>query len=251
LPVQEQLRALFSLDQQIRGLRSRVDAAGRRLSVHRSRLEQQQRQSQELADQIKHAKTASAALANDAAGLDERIEKIRQTMANVRSNKEYSALLVEVNTLKADRSGMEDQELEHLTRIEELEARAGEIDAKVADQQKLVDQAEAEVTEGKAEIADQLTNLEQERDAAAEPIADDTLTLYRKLADDNDGEALAEIEEQDRRRMEYTCGACFMSLPIQTVNAALTSTDQPVVCPSCGRILYVADSLKEALVPNK
>ncbi len=50
--------------------------------------------------------------------------------------------------------------------------------------------------------------------------------------------------------MEYTCGACFMSLPIQVVNATLTSKDKPVVCSSCDRILYATKELKEALVPK-
>ena len=64
------------------------------------------------------------------------------------------------------------------------------------------------------------------------------------------GYALAEIEEQDRRRMEYTCGACFMSLPIQVVNATLTAQDKPVTCSSCGRILFAKAELKEALIPK-
>jgi predicted nucleic acid-binding Zn-ribbon protein len=250
LSVQDQLRELFTLDQQVRGLRSRVDAATRRLQAQRNKLEQRQRQAAEIADELKHAKASNDALANDAAGVEARIEKVRQTMSGVRSNKEYSALLVEVNTLKVEKAKFEDQQLEAMTRVEELQARLDELQTKVAEQQKLVDGAEKEVTEGEAEISGQLETLEKERDAAAEPIDAETLTLYRKLAADFEGEALAEVEEQDRRRMEYTCGACFMSLPIQTVNAALTATQKPVICSNCDRILYVSPELKDALVPK-
>ena len=250
MPVQDQLRALYTLDQQIRGLRSRVDAATRRLGVQQSRLDQQQRQAGELHDQLQHARAAAANLSNDNQTLDERIEKLRKTMANVRSNKEYSALLVEVNTLKVQKDKLESQELEQMSRVEELEGRHAETDQKAQEQQRLVESAQQEVDEGQAEIADQLEALEKERDEAADPIEPDTLALYRKLADDYEGEALAEIEEQDRRRMEYTCGACFMSLPIQVVNATLTSKDKPVTCSSCNRILYATNELKEALVPK-
>ena len=251
MSVQDQLRALFTLDQQIRGLRSRVDAATRRLAVQQSRLEQQQQQTSELHDQLQHARAAAADQANDNQTLSDRIEKIRKTMANVRSNKEYSALLVEVNTLKIQKDKLETQELEQMARVEELEARHAEMQQKAQEQQQLVDTAQQEVQEGQSEIADQLEALEKERDAAADPIDPETLARYRKLADDYEGEALAEIEEQDRRRMEYTCGACFMSLPIQVVNATLTSKDKPVTCSSCNRILYATNELKEALVPNK
>lgn len=250
MSVQEQLRQLFLLDQQVRGLRSRVDTASRRLTAQQAKLDQYQRQQSELNDQLKHAKAIAANLASDALASEQRIEKVRQTMTTVRSNKEYSALLVEVNTLKVDQEKIQETELEQMTKVEELEGRAQEISDKVDEQQRLVDLAQKEVTEGEAEIADQLGELVKERDAAAEPIDDETLTLYRKLNDDYDGEALAEIEEQDRRRMEYTCGACFMSLPIQVVNAALTSNNKPVVCSSCQRILYVDRELKEALIPK-
>ncbi|MEM8737161.1 MAG: C4-type zinc ribbon domain-containing protein [Planctomycetota bacterium] len=250
MSVQEKLQELYLLDQQIRGLRSRVDAASRRQNAQRGKLDQLQRQEAELHEQLLTAKASAANLTTDAAAVEERIEKIRQVMTNVRSNKEYSALLVEVNTLKLHKTKIEDQELEHLSRVEDLQARTDEVAGKTAEQSKLVELAQKEVDSASAEIADQLGDLEKQRDEAAEPLEPDVLTLYRRLFDDYDGEALGEVEEQDRRRMEYTCGACFMSLPIQVVNAALTSKDKPVTCANCGRILYVSSQLKEALVPK-
>ncbi len=250
MSVQEQLRELFLVDQQVRGLRSRVDAAARRLAVQQTRLGQYQRQFAEVGTQLKQARASAAHLEADAANVEGRIEKIRQTMAGVRNNKEYSALLVEVNTLKLDKAKIEDQALEHLGRVDELNGQAEEIGAKVAEQTRIVDLAQKEVDEGQGEIAEQLGALTRQREAAAEPIDPQALAMYQKLAKDYEGEALAEVEEQDRRRREYTCGACFMSLPIQVVNAALTATDKPVACSNCQRILFVSAELKDALVPK-
>ncbi len=148
MSVQDQLRALFVLDQQIRGLRSRVDAASRRLGVQQTRLEQLQRQASELHDQLQHAKAGASSLATDSKTLEARIEKIRGTMSNVRSNKEYSALLVEVNTLKGQKDKLETQELEQMSKVEEIEARHAEIDHKAKEQAKLVANAEREVERG-------------------------------------------------------------------------------------------------------
>ena len=250
MSVQDQLTQLYRFDQQIRGLRSRVDSATRRLAAQRAKLDQYQRQASELHDQLLQAKATAANLASDAQATQDRVEKVRQTMATVRSNKEYSALLVEVNTLKIEQEKIQDKELEQMVRVEEIEGRHKEVQDKASEQGRLVDLAQNEVKEGEAEIADQLEELEKQRDAAADPIDAETLSTYRKLIDDYEGEALAEVEEQDRRRMEYTCGACFMSLPIQVVNAALTTRDKPVVCPSCQRILTVNRELKEALIPK-
>ncbi len=250
MSLQDQLQELFALDRQIRSLRSRVDATTRRRDAQATKLQQFERQAAEVADRLKHAKADAADQENDASAVSSRIDKVRATMTTVRSNKEYSALLVEVNTLKLDQAKHEDAALEHMTKIEEFTAKAEEVAAKVDEQRKLVEHSEKELSDASAEISGQLGELEKERDAAAEPIDAETLTLYRKLYADYDGEALAEIEEQDRKRMEYTCGECYMALPIQVVNATLTATTRPVACPSCDRILYVKKELKEGLVPK-
>lgn len=251
MSVQDQLRTLYSVDRQLQALRSRVDAATRRLTATQTRLEQHERQQAELSDQLKAAQAKVSTQENEAASVEARIEQLRQTMSTVRSNKEYSALLVEVNTQKAEKAKYEDAALNEMTEVEELQSRLAVLSTKTDEQRVLVDGAQKEVTEGESEISEQLSELQTQRDAAATPIADDTMGLYTKLIDEFDGEALAEIEEQDRRRMEYTCGACFMSLPIQVVNATLTASITPVQCSSCQRILHASPELIEALLPKE
>ncbi len=251
MSVQDQLRTLYTVDRQLQALRSRVDAAARRLAATQTRLEQHERQHGELADQLKTAQAKVATQENEAASVEARIEQLRQTMSTVRSNKEYSALLVEVNTQKAEKAKHEDATLSEMGDVEELQLRLKLLATKTDEQRALVEGAQKEVTEGESEISDQLSELQTQRDAAAAPISQETLDLYTKLIDEFDGEALGEIEEQDRRRMEYTCGACFMSLPIQVVNATLTATDRPVQCSSCQRILHASPDLIDALLPKE
>ena len=251
MSVQDQLRSLYTVDRQLQALRSRVDAAARRLAATQTRLDQHERQQAELADQLKTAQARVATQENEAATVEARVEKLRETMSTVRSNKEYSALLVEVNVQKAEKAKYEDAALSEMTEVEDLQSRLSVLSGKTDEQRKLVELAQAEVTEGESQISDQLTELQKERDDAAAPITEGTMNLYAKLIDEFDGEALGEIEEQDRRRMEYTCGACFMSLPIQVVNATLTATETPVQCSSCQRILHASPELIEALSPKE
>ncbi len=251
MSVQDQLRTLYTVDRQLQALRSRVDAAARRLAATQTRLDQHERQQAELTEQLKTAQAKVATQENEAASVEARIEQLRQTMSTVRSNKEYSALLVEVNTQKAEKSKYEDAALSEMTQVDDLQARLKLLSAKTDEQRTIVEGAQKEVAEGESEISDQLTELQKERDAAVAPIDEGTLGLYTKLIAEFDGEALGEIEEQDRRRMEYTCGACFMSLPIQVVNATLTAAVTPVQCSSCQRILHASPDLIEALSPKE
>lgn len=251
MSLQENLKDLFQRDQHVRGLRSRQDAAGRRRNAQQKKLDQLSQQHAELAEELKRSQAHAATLEQDAAGVEARMDKLREQMNAVKTNKEYSALLVEVNTLKIEKGKTEEIALEQMTRIEEMQARTTALHAKVQEQQKLVELATREVEEAQAEVGDQLAQVTAERDAAAERIPGDVLKLYRKLNDDTEGEALCVIEEQDRKRREYTCGGCFVALPVQFVNATISKPDELTQCPYCDRILHVSEELRTGLASPK
>lgn len=251
MPLQDQLYNYFELDQRVRAMRSRLDAATRRRDAQQRKLDQLKQAAAELDQQLKTAKAHAATLENEANAIDTRINAQRDKMNSATSNKEYSALLVEVNTLKADKSKLDDEQLESMSKADALGAEMQELDAKVEAQDKLVTNATKEVEEAKTEVGDKLKELETERDAAGDPLSDDIRKTFDRLAHTYDGEAMAEISEQDRRRMEYTCGGCFTLLPVESVNALITKTDQLTTCGTCNRILYVSAELRESLAASK
>ena len=247
LTLQEQLRELYRLDQQVRGLRSRLDAAERRQQAQQQRLAQLQQQHEELAGQLRHHRAHAHQLEQDANGLEEKIKSLRQRMNTARSNKEYSATLVEVNTLKERKGKLEDQALERMGEIEALQERVTELEQKIADQQKLVAGAARDVESARQEVGERLEQATTERDAAAQQVPPQARSIFDRLSFSYEGEALAEVHEQDRRRMEYTCEGCYMSLPIERVNALLSQPNELVTCSNCGRILYMDQQLRSAI----
>lgn len=251
MTLQANLEELAARDSRLSALRSRLDAGLRRQKAQQNRLDQLQQQHDELADQVKHAKAHAGTLEQEAKSAEDRTDKLREQMNSVKTNKEYSALLVEVNTLKAEQGRLEELVLEQMEKIEERQVELTDLQSKVADQQKLVDMATSEVKEAESEVGDQLTEVTAERDEAAKLIPDDVLAMYRKLLDDHDGEAVCGVEEQNKRRMEYTCDGCYMALPIEKVNAAISKPDEVTPCNSCGRILIVPAEIREGLSPSK
>lgn len=250
MALQDQLKQLFSLESRVRGMRARLDSATRRRDAQQRKLGQLQQQVAELADELKRMQAHAATLENDSQATDKRITELRDRMNAVTSNKEYSALLVEVNTLKTAKSKQDDEALEQMERIEEAQLRLAELQDRVAQQQKLLEAAEAEVDAARDAVGDQLETATAERDRAAEDIPPDALALFRKLADEHDGEAVAVIEEQNRRRMEYICGGCFIQLPVEHVNALMSRPDELTTCPNCRRILLIDQELRTALAPK-
>ncbi len=248
MAIHDQLHSFHLLDQQLRGLRSRLDAAMKLLATQQSRVNQATTQYNELNDQLSKAQVAANALEGQARDADTRVARLREQMNAVRSNKEYQALLVEVNTLKLDKSKIEDQALEHLGKVEELKTRLAEVQTKIDEHSRMVAAAQNQVASARAEVGQQLNEVTSQRQAAAAALPPDVLALYERVSRENDGEAMANIIEEDRRRMEYTCGGCYMGLPRECINALMRGRDTVVTCTNCGRILYLDDAFKSSMV---
>jgi len=245
------LYQLFLLDQQVRGLSTRLDSARNRHKAQAVKLDQLARQQKELADQVKQVATKTTTLEKEASGVEERIVSIRSKMNTVTNNKEYSAFLVEVSTLKIDKDKKEEEAIAQMEHRERLVALLAELDAKVADQQKMVTLSEKEVVDRKEEVGAKLAQVTQQRDQASTELSPETLVAFNKAADLHDGEALAVVVEESRKHLEYSCGGCYMSIPVERLNSLMTKHNSITGCPNCGRILYVADELRASLAPAK
>lgn len=244
------LRELYLVDQQVRGLETRLDGARRHVRAQQVKMDQLNQQVNELSEQLKTAQAKAGTMESELAGIDERVNKLREQMNAVKTNKEYSAMLVEVNTLKADKGQLEEKALEVMSQVESLQTQLTELQAKTEDQKKIKALADKQLADRQAEVGDQLANLKAQREQAASHVPPDVLAVFDRLADNYDGEAMAPIIEEDRRRLEYTCGGCYMQIPIERVNQLITQ-DQIVRCTSCSRILYIEPQLKEQMTGSK
>lgn len=248
MSLQEQLIELSELDAHLRGLRSRVDAGQRRHNALTAKHSQLSQQHAELTEQHKHAQARALSLESEAAGVEQRVTKLRDQMNAVTTNKEYQALLVEVNTLKLEKGKTEDEALTQMQMVDEMKSRLDDLAAQLEEQQKLMGGAAKEVADALAEVKERLEETQQKRDAAAEEIPEDVMKVYLHNLEST-GEPIGVVEEEDRKRMEYICSGCYMQIPIERINTLLTNRDQMVTCASCGRILVITDELRDALLP--
>lgn len=246
MTLHDQLRNLFLLDQQVRGLQARLHGAQTRLKTQQARLQQIQQQHQELLIQKRQVQARARSLETQVREAEERVARLREQMNSVKTNREYSALLMEVNNLKIEKGKIEEQALAELSRVDELDRQIKQVEANEQEQRRLVELAESEVQQCQSEISQQLEELLARRQAAEQSLPAEALAAFRKAADANDGEAMAAVIEENRKNREYSCGGCYMSIPAERVNA-LMARDEVVCCPSCGRILYLDQDLKASM----
>ncbi|MCK5172083.1 MAG: hypothetical protein KAR47_01755, partial [Planctomycetes bacterium] len=175
---------------------------------------------------------------------DDHIAKYRARLNMAKTNKEYSAILTELNTSKADNSKVESQMIDLMKNIEADDADCIEIQKQIDEQKEKLDELRKS-TEGKTtELEKEVEDVQAEWDQAADGVPQDTLTVFKRVAETYDGEAMAYVELQDEKAQVYTCDGCFMSLPTEIVNQLMTK-DEIMRCTSCTRILALKDSETE------
>ncbi len=249
MPLIDNLLTLYKVDRQVRSLRSRVESAQIYLNVQAKQMDALTLEQSENETQTKQRKANVANIETEIGAIDARIEHLRDELKTAVNDKQYSALLAEVNTIKEHRKAFEDQELTEMCSLEELEQTATDIAQRIDEREKVRKVASKELKVRESEIAEQLAELEKERNTAAAVIPEATLEEFDSLADDYEGEAMAAIEIIDLKRREYSCTSCSLHLPLDSITTMLGNSDAVVKCVSCDRILYLEAESREAIAP--
>ncbi|MBN1844073.1 MAG: hypothetical protein JW810_00195 [Sedimentisphaerales bacterium] len=169
---------------------------------------------------------------------EEGINKLRVALNSARTNKDYSTILTQINTKKADKSKLEDQILALLGQIEADRGIQKEIDENIEKERvRLAEIRKISETKQREIQADVDTLLDQRKQASRQ-VPPKERAIFERLADRYDGEVLVEIVQVSGPRREHTCGGCYMGVTLESVNALMTR-DDVVNCPNCGRILVL------------
>ncbi len=251
MPLIDNLLTLFKVDKQVRSLRSRVESASIYLKVQKKQMDEIVVELAECEQKLKQRKTNISVIETETSSIDVRVEHLREELNKASNDKQYSAILAEMNTLKEQRKAFEDEELIEMTASDDLKANFEAINSRIEEREKVMQVAEVDLKTREEEISEQLAELESERNVAASVIPETILADFEDLAEDYDGETMAAIEIIDKKRGEYSCTSCSLHLPLESVTTLMGNKDSIVTCGSCDRILYLEDASREALAPTE
>lgn len=231
--MEQQLSLLIQLQE--------IDLKVRRLSEQQKRFpemqasfEQRRAQNKEELEKAGEALTAAQKSKRDRdkdleAGV-QKVEKLKARTSEIKNNKEYTALLKEIETAEKENKAIEDEILVLMEKIDAAasqigaaETRAREEDAAIAADQKEQEAAFATV---EAELKEALAR----RHEATAGVQPQVLSQYQKLLGSKAGMAVAEARGK-------ACSGCYMSIPPQ-VFVNVKKNESVITCPNCGRILY-------------
>lgn len=250
MSLMDNLKKLHTVDAQVRGLRSRVDSAGRYLRAQERQCSEIEERIVELESRQKQMRAKLGNIETEAKGIDDQLEKFRGDMNTASTTKQYNAVLVELNTAKATRSELDDQMLSEMEAIDKLGEEIKSVEAELEERRKVRTHAAAQLEERKADVGDRLAELEAEREQAAADVPQDVRETFDQIAEEHDGETLAPLEEISKRHREYACGACNIQVTFDQVSILTGNPTSLVLCNACGRILYAGDDIRAALTPK-
>ncbi|MCD6364353.1 MAG: hypothetical protein J7M14_00600, partial [Planctomycetes bacterium] len=161
----------------------------------------------------------------------------RGALNTVRTNKEYAAILTEMNTIKADNAKLEEKALQALQEAEAIQAEADKVQGEVEGQTKHLDEFRQNSEEEITRLEIMQADLLKQREQAVAEVDPEALAIFERIAKTYDGEAMATIEIHGRKPpFTYVCGGCYMALNAEHANA-LRVRDEIRTCDNCGRIL--------------
>lgn len=155
--------------------------------------------------------------------------KLERQLLDVKTNKEYQAMLHEIQLLKSKRSDRETLVLECFEREETLVAQVKQAEQRIAEEERRLKAGEAELEKEAATLDQTIHSLRVDRDAVRPRIPATVLARYDRLAGSRNGIAVAEIRKG-------ACGACFTALTPQAMQE-VRRNDAVLQCESCGRIV--------------
>lgn len=239
-PVLEGLIRLQRVENRLRAEKSKLARIRRGVLFQENQLRTLQGELEAKQQEIKMTRIQIDRLELELKERDQQIGKLRNHLNLARTNKEYSTILTELNTAKADDSKLENQVLELMKNIEADNAECAKIQEQIDVQKAKVEQVRTESEIKANEYQKEIDTIQAEWDKTSEHIPGEILDIFKRVAETYDGEAMAPIEQTNQNSENYSCGGCFMGLPAEMVNV-LTNKDEIVRCSSCTRILYLQE----------
>ena len=161
---------------------------------------------------------------------EEKIKKLQAQLYQLKTNREYSAMELEIKGLKADKSLLEEEILLMLDRVEQAKATAVKEKELLGIDEKKFKETLDDLKKRAEALETSLKEFEEKRKAYSPSIDPKLLSQYERILKGREGLALVPV-------VNDSCGGCHLELPPQIVNE-IQIQEKVITCESCARILY-------------
>jgi predicted nucleic acid-binding Zn-ribbon protein len=165
--------------------------------------------------------------------LDGRIEKSSIKLTQIKSNKEYTAALKEIDDLKTIKFQTEEKAIQMMEAAEELERKCEGYKDTLKTLKEQCERDKDAVTQELLALEKDIESLKKERKQLCCDFDQGLLKKYLFLRERKGGLAISSV-------VTGVCQTCHMGIPPQKFNELIRGNDL-MTCPHCNRIIYWGD----------
>lgn len=172
-------------------------------------------------------------LRNTERELEEAEIKLKKSMLRlneVKSNKEYQAILKEIEEIKEINSEKEEKVITSMEDIEMQEKECEEGNVKRKDSERIYKTRESELIDKGKKLDQEEERLNDKRSKLSDKVDKDLLNRYNGLRSHLKNEVVVQVRDG-------VCDGCHLGIPPQQYND-LIKTNAIQSCPNCNRIIY-------------
>ena len=224
------LIALQDIELKIASIQKQISEIPRQVEAYRQELQRLEQIHRDRVVQLQEDTKRRRTFEGEVDVMRARLSKLKDQLMMVKTNKEYTAMLHEIQMAEAQIRQEEDKILEIMEEIENLEADLKNdekaLKARTEEIQTGIEASESAIPELEAA----LEKLREQRARTEAEVESELLARYRRIAELRKGVALAEARDE-------LCTACHVRIRPQ-VYAEILKTEDIHSCDSCSRILY-------------
>ncbi len=158
------------------------------------------------------------------------IDKYRKQQINVKTNKEYTSLLKEIEDVDSEIGELEEEIISEMLSADDLETAIKTAEKKAEETKNNLLKEKEEIGEKKDHQESEKEMLRGEREKLIPTIPSDQMALYSNIFHKCHGTALSPVTDD-------FCSMCQIRIRPQVLNE-LIAQKEIILCENCGRILY-------------
>lgn len=160
----------------------------------------------------------------------EKVERAKSKLMAIKTNKEYFAMLKEIESTKRNNAAREEELLSVIARYEEVEKDVAELSAEVEELGGRYRERMVDVEARMASFDKDISHLHAKKADVAKQLDKSLARRFEMIFERRDGVAIVPAKNQ-------SCTGCHMNISPQ-LYILLQREDGIYSCPTCSRILY-------------
>ena len=207
---------LENIPSKIEEINKKIETSSQIVTLAKEKMTQNQKKRRDLEAAVKDIK--------------EQISKYNRQLNEVKTNREYSILLKEIEEAKQKDNDMEEEIISEMLSADEIEDEIKTASQKYSEAEEKFSKEKDVLQQEKKKFEAKRDKLNQKKEKLVPKIPSDQVSLYLKIYKRNSGIALSPVKEE-------FCSLCHLRIRPQVINE-LKGKEKIILCENCGRILY-------------